>query len=132
MKTKFEELTVNDIVNEFPKYQHLVNEQLTLEQTKNLTEKITSCLKTKENVLSEEQMQNVINYSLSLDDTRFMDSWSQFTGVYTPILAKGIADREDVIEELGENCVKFLQTYSKSVYTRIKKIVDLEDEKKHE
>lgn len=132
MKTKFEELTVNDIVNEFPKYQHLVNEQLTLEQTKNLTEKITSCLKTKENVWSEEQMQNVINYSLSLDDTRFMDSWSQFTGVYTPILAKGIADREDVIEELGENCVKFLQTYSKSVYTRIKKIVDLEDEKKHE
>lgn len=132
MKTKFEELTVNDIVNEFPKYQHLVNEQLTLEQTKNLTEKITSCLKTKENVWSEEQMQNVINYSLSLDDTRFMDSWSQFTGVYTPILAKGISDREDVVEELGENCVKFLQTYSKSVYTRIKKIVDLEDEKKHE
>jgi len=131
MKTTFEELTADDIVNEFPKYQHLVNDQLTAEDTKNLSEQLFNKFSEE---LNDVQRQNILDYTLSLDVGPLMYAWNQGTSLYSPIIAKGILDREEVIKILGDNYVKNMRFFAKGMATKLTEIVkspkDSETQKK--
>ena len=126
MKT-FKELTVLDIVDDLPKYRNLVNEQLTLEETKELSSGIADYYINQDKVFTEQQTKNIIDYGLSLDVGPFLFFWNDVSKIYIPIMLKPyLMTREEIRKELGKVCHEKLVAFTLGIREKLKEIVESE------